>query len=278
MTLLELKRYGIQELKKASIDESEEKAKILLQYLLKYDNVKMIVNKDEIIPNEEIMDYEKMLNKLKEDMPLQYITNEANFMGLKFFVDERVLIPRYDTEILVEEVIQISKNIKNNPIKILDICTGSGAIAVALKKYISNSIVYAIDISKDALTVANKNAVNNNVEINFIHSNMFENINEKFDIIVSNPPYIRKDVIKTLNNDVKKEPSIALDGGVDGLEFYKILATESKRYLNSNGYIAVEIGYDQKKQVEGLYKENMWNEIYSKVDYSGNDRIVVAKG
>ena len=107
---------------------------------------------------------------------------------------------------------------------------------------------------------------------------MFENINEKFDIIVSNPPYIRKDVIKTLNNDVKKEPSIALDGGVDGLEFYKILATESKRYLNSNGYIAVEIGYDQKKQVEGLYKENMWNEIYSKVDYSGNDRIVVAKG
>lgn len=278
MTLLELKRYGIQELKKASIDESEEKAKILLQYLLKYDNVKMIVNKDEIIPNEKIMDYEKMLKKLKENMPLQYITNEANFMGLKFFVDERVLIPRYDTEILVEEVIQISKNIKNNPIKILDICTGSGAIAVALKKYISNSIVYAIDISKDALTVANKNAVNNNVEINFIHSNMFENINEKFDIIVSNPPYIRKDVIKTLNNDVKKEPSIALDGGVDGLEFYKILATESKRYLNSNGYIAVEIGYDQKKQVEGLYKENMWNEIYSKVDYSGNDRIVVAKG
>ena len=278
MTLLELKRYGIQELKKASIDESEEKAKILLQYLLKYDNVKMIVNKDEIIPNEKIMDYEKMLKKLKENMPLQYITNEANFMGLKFFVDERVLIPRYDTEILVEEVIQISKNIKNNPIKILDICTGSGAIAVALKKYISNSIVYAIDISKDALTVANKNAVNNNVEINFIHSNMFENINEKFDIIVSNPPYIRKDVIKTLNNDVKKEPSIALDGGVDGLEFYKILATESTRYLNSNGYIAVEIGYDQKKQVEGLYKENMWNEIYSKVDYSGNDRIVVAKG
>ena len=122
MTLLELKRYGIQELKKASIDESEEKAKILLQYLLKYDNVKMIVNKDEIIPNEKIMDYEKMLKKLKENMPLQ------------FFVDERVLIPRYDTEILVEEVIQISKNIKNNPIKILDICTGSGAIAVALKK------------------------------------------------------------------------------------------------------------------------------------------------
>ena len=220
--------------------------------------------------------YFQYINKLKNGIPLQYITNNQEFMKLNFFVDENVLIPRADTEILVEEVISLANDDKN---KILDVCTGSGAIAVSLAKYIKNSNVMAIDISKEALKIAEKNAFNNNVNIKFIESDLFNNLEENdFDIIVSNPPYIRENVINELSIEVKHEPKIALDGGKDGLDFYRKLSSESYKYLKEDGYLCLEIGYDQKNEViEILKNEKKYKNIYSKKDLFGNDRIIIAQ-
>lgn len=196
-------------------------------------------------------------------------------MGLNFYVNENVLIPQPDTEILVEEVLQLLK--QNVSKKILDICTGSGAIAISIAKMQENSTVTASDISKKAINIARKNSVDNNTDIEFVLSNMFEKINGKFDIIVSNPPYIEENVISTLPKEVQKEPYIALSGGEDGLKFYRIIAKEGKKFLNANGYIAVEIGYNQKEKVIELFEKEDYKEVYSKEDFGGNDRIVIAK-
>ena len=162
-------------------------------------------------------------------------------------------------------------------IKILDLCTGSGAIAVSLAKNIENADVVASDISQKALEIANKNSILNNVEINFIHSDLYENIKEKFNMIVSNPPYIRTEVIKELSKEVQKEPHIALDGGEDGLKFYKKIIEESKQLLENNGYLLLEIGFDQRKDVIELLEKNNYKNIYFKKDLGSNDRIVVAQ-
>lgn len=198
-------------------------------------------------------------------------------MKLNFYVDENVLIPQPDTEILVEEIINLYKNKK---CKILDLCTGSGAIAIALAKYVEDAQIVSSDISMKALQIAKLNAEKNLVhkKIKFIESDMFEKIDDTdFDIIVSNPPYIKTDVINTLDASVKKEPNIALDGGQDGLKFYKIIINKAHQYLSNNGKLFLEIGYDQKEDViKLLNKTGYYNEIYSKKDLSQNDRIVVA--
>ena len=200
-------------------------------------------------------------------------------MKLNFFVDKNVLIPRQDTEILVEEVIKIAQ--KTNAKKILDLCTGSGAIAVSLAKYLPQSEITAIDISNDALKIAKKNAVSNNVEnqITFISSDMFTNLNEeKFDIIVSNPPYIKTNVIENLDIQVKNEPHIALDGGKDGLYFYKKIINESYQYLKYKGFLCLEIGFDQKIDViELIENTNNFDGTYSKKDLYDNDRIIITQ-
>ena len=200
-------------------------------------------------------------------------------MKLNFFVNENVLIPRQDTEILVEEVIDIAKKI--NAKKILDLCTGSGAIAVSIAKYLPQIEVMAVDISKNALNIAKKNAITNSVDnqIIFIESDIFTNLeNEKFDIIVSNPPYIKSDVIDRLSEEVRKEPKIALDGGEDGLYFYNKIVKESYSYLKSGGYLCLEIGFDQKIDVIKLIEnEERFENTYSKKDLYNNDRIVITK-
>ena len=155
-------------------------------------------------------------------------------------------------------------------------CTGSGAIAIAICKNVEVDMV-ATDISKKALKIAKKNATKNEVNIKFLESDMFENIKEKFDIIVSNPPYIETLTIQSLPQEVKNEPLIALDGGKDGLDFYRILASNAQKYLNENGILAVEIGYNQGELVSNLFKKCGFVEVYVKKDLSGNDRIVVGK-
>ena len=182
--------------------------------------------------------------------PLQYITNHQEFMGYDFFVDENVLIPQPDTEILVEEVLKLAQAKKN--CTILDMCTGSGCIGISLAKRLQKDVqITLVDISNKALKVAEKNAINNKVNVQLIQSDMFNNIDtsKKYDIIVSNPPYIETDEILNLNKQVQNEPHLALDGGKDGLDFYRIFANEAYKYLNKGGYLCLEIGYNQKEKV-----------------------------
>ena len=197
-------------------------------------------------------------------------------MGLDFKVNKDVLIPRADTEILVEEVIKIANQFEN--IKILDLCTGSGAIGISLAKNIKNSIIMLSDISINALNIAKQNAIINNTIVKSIESDLFSNIGEKFDIIVSNPPYIETQTICTLDKEVQKEPKLALDGGTNGLNFYRKIIEQADEFLNKNGYLCLEIGYNQKNAViDMVLKTKKYSNTYSKKDLSGNDRIVICK-
>lgn len=279
MTISELIKKGMIELKNGNIEEPKLKARLLMQYVLNKSRQYVIVNDREELDNIKEKQYLEEIKILKKGVPIEHITHQKEFMKLSFFVDKNVLIPRQDTEILVEEVINIAK--KNNAKKILDLCTGSGAIAVSLAKYLPQAEIIAIDISNEALKIAKKNAISNNVEnqITFISSDMFTNLNEeKFDIIVSNPPYIKTNVIKNLDIQVQNEPFIALDGGKDGLDFYKKIINESYQYLKYNGYLCLEIGFDQKIDViELIENTESFTGTYSKKDLFDNDRIIVTR-
>ena len=278
MKIEDLLRIGLEKLN--NIDEADLKLKMILSDLLKEDKSYLVIHKDREISGNIEAEFLKSVERLKQGEPVQYIIGKTEFYGLEFNVNSNVLIPQPDTEILVEEVIDIyNKNYSNynENITILDLCTGSGAIAISLKKNLNNVEVFASDISTKALEIAKKNANKNNTEITFIESDLFENINTKFDIIVSNPPYIERDVLKTLSEEVKHEPVLALDGGEDGLEFYRKIAKDAKSYLKENGILAIEIGFDQKDSVIKLLEQEGYKDIYSKKDYSGNDRIVVGK-
>lgn len=251
-------------------------AKILLKYILQKEESYIIANANTQLTKMQENELINCINKITEGYPLQYITNQQYFMGLSFYVDENVLIPQPDTEILVETVIKniTELGIKNKfdlgNMKVLDLCTGSGEIAISIKKYLPEVQVFASDISKNALKIAQKNANNNKVKINFIESNMFENISETFDVITSNPPYIKTEEIRKLSKQVQNEPKLALDGGKDGLDFYKIIAKEGPKHLNKNGVILMEIGYDQGQAVTNLFKNSKCIK-----DYAGNSRVVV---
>lgn len=275
MKIKDLLKLGIEALNTSGIEEANLKCKILLTSLLRVRKEYLVIHNLDEVPENIVANFKNKLEELKNGKPIQYITNKQEFMGLDFYVNENVLIPQPDTEMLVEEAINIVK--QNVAKSVLDICTGSGAIAIALKKNLDSVQVTASDISVEALEVARKNAKNNEVEINFICSDMFENIVGKFDLIVSNPPYIENEIIKTLPQEVQNEPYIALAGGEDGLDFYKIIAKQGKKFLNSQGYIAVEIGYNQRESVIEIFELEGYKEIYSKKDYSGNNRVVVAR-
>ena len=275
MTIQELLEYGKSKLKTCNKKEINFITKRLLAYFIKKDFTYISTYPENKVNTEIEEMYSNAIEKICKDIPLQYIIKQQSFMGIDFYVDENVLIPRPDTEILVEEVIEIAKRDQKN--KILDMCTGSGAISVSIAKYLPKTEVIGTDISEKALKIAKMNAKNEEVNVKYIKSNLFENIYEKFDIIVSNPPYVRTEVIKDLDNEVKKEPFIALNGGKDGLYFYRKIIKKARNYLNCNGYLAVEIGYDQKKEVYKLFEEEKFTNIYSKKDYSSNDRIIVGK-
>lgn len=278
MTICDALKRGMIELKKDNIEYPKLKSRLIMQFVLNKTRQYIVVNDMDELEKENEKKFFDNIKKIRDGIPLEYITHKKEFMKLNFYVDENVLIPRQDTEILVEEVMDISENIKEK--KILELCTGSGVIAISLARYISGSKIKAIDISEKAIKVAKKNAIENDVysNIEFIKSNMFENLREeKFDIIVSNPPYIKRSIIKTLNNDVKNEPYIALDGGEDGLDFYRKIISESFKYLKHGGYLCLEIGYDQREDVIILLKEEKFKDIYCKKDLYDNDRVIVAR-
>ncbi len=279
MKIEELLREGKKVLEKNNIEEASIISRSLLQYVLKIDRNKLVINKDEEVENNKENEYIGYIKEVAAGKPVQYITNKQEFMGLSFFVDENVLIPQPDTEILVEEAIKYANQIKEN-VEILDMCTGSGCIGVALAKHVKNAKVTLVDISTKALEVAKKNAKENEVKekVNFIQSDMFENIKSKFDVIVSNPPYIKTKVINELDLQVQNEPKLALDGGENGLKFYEILISEAPKYLKENGKIFLEIGYDQKKEVEELARNSKnYKEIETVKDLANNDRVIELK-
>ena len=279
MTIKELLNQAVIMLKNENIDAPKNKARMLLQATLKKSREYLMIYDNKEVENIDRDRYIKNVKRLILGEPLQYITGIQEFMKLNFLVTKDVLIPRPDTEILVEEVIRKAENI-SNPV-ILDLCTGSGAIAVSLAKYIKNVHICAVDISSKALEIAKKNAelngVKNNIE--FIESNLFDKIKErKFDIIVSNPPYIETETIKTLSKDVQSEPKIALDGGKDGLDFYRKIADSGSKYLNRQGYICLEIGYNQRIAVRQILEnKKRYVNINCIKDLCGHDRVITAQ-
>lgn len=277
LTIKQTLTKGTIMLKNSNIESPKLKARLLLQYILKKSRQYLIVYDNQEVDKKAQWEYLVNIEKLTKGMPLQHITHTQEFMKMDFYVDENVLIPRPDTEILVEETIKISQTMERP--KILDLCTGSGAIAISLKKYIPSAQVYAVDISKKALEIAKKNAHRLEAEVKFIESNLFEKIkNEKFDIIVSNPPYIKKSDINYLSQEVQKEPQIALDGGYDGLDFYRKISYQAIDYLKFGSYLCFEIGYDQKEEVLEILKGiEHYTKTYCKKDLCGNDRVVITQ-
>ncbi|MCR5634912.1 MAG: peptide chain release factor N(5)-glutamine methyltransferase [Lachnospiraceae bacterium] len=272
MTYRQLLETGTRILKESNIDEYDVDAFELFEYTTGMKRASYILNTDEQVSEAEKERYLHVINKRSTRYPLQYITGTAWFYGTEYYVNESVLIPRFDTENLVELILQNEKESES----FLDICTGSGCIAIAIKDHLKNIKATASDISDKALEVARTNANGHNDEITFIQSDLFENINGKYDFIVSNPPYIERDVIKTLMPEVKDyEPLNALDGGEDGLDFYKKIIEESPAYLNKKGRLYFEIGYNQAGEVNRLMRDNGFEDILIKTDLSGNDRCVM---
>ena len=222
------------------------------------------------LPKEKL---DEGIKKLKKGYPVQYIVGNVNFYGNQLIVNKNVLIPRFETELLVEKTINYAKKYLKEPLDIIDIGTGSGAIAITLKKKL-NSNIDAIDISKEALKVAKKNAKQNAVEINFIHSNVFEKVEKKYDLIISNPPYISYD--DKIDDIVKNnEPHIALYAKKDGLEFYEIILKQVNNYINKPGIIAFEIGMNQGEKIKKLAKKYLnTDNIKIEKDLTNRDRYV----
>jgi release factor glutamine methyltransferase len=283
-TIEKLLKDGLNIIEKRDYNNPFLDVQLILSYLLQKDRIYLHMNKDEEVENDVSKKYYEMVERRNIGYPLQYMINSQEFMGLNFFVQEGVLIPRPDTEVLVEKIINIVNHtqLKNKTIKILDIGTGSGAIALSLAYYLKNSIVTAIDISDVAIVTAKINMDKiglSNVSIikaDILHQDINSDLNEKYDIVVSNPPYIEKSVIEKLQTEVSKyEPKLALDGGIDGLNFYRRIVDTFKNMHSEQGILAVEIGYNQKKEVTKIFENaDLFSEIETDKDLSGNDRIV----
>ena len=270
--------YGRKRLKDGGIASYALDSRLLLCHVLKVDNLFLLMHNDFALSAENKDKYLEMLERRLNGVPLAYLTNEKEFMSLMFYVDENVLIPRPDTEILTEFAI---KTIRENGFKIgLEIGAGSGAVSVSVCKYCEQMEMTAVDISEEALSVAERNAASNGVEnrLVFFRSDLFGQIPPfKYDIIVSNPPYIKTTDMESLSDDVKTEPELALHGGLDGLDFYKRITAESVSFLADNGVIAYEIGFDQAAAVKDLLASFHFTQIEVLKDLSGLDRVVAGK-
>lgn len=271
MNYRELYDTGKDRLEKAGIQEAALDARLLLEEVCRTDRNTLLVHGDRPVTEDEEKKYLAFVERRSVHEPLQQITGWQEFMGLRFRVTEDVLVPRQDTETLVEEVMRYLRD----GMEILDVCTGSGCILLSLLRYSNGCRGVGCDISEKALAVARENAEELGLSAEFIQSDLFESIEGKFEYIVSNPPYIRKDVIPTLMEEVKDhEPLIALDGGVDGLDFYRRITGEATEHLYPGGMLFFEIGYDQGEAVKMLMEEEGYEEVTVSQDLAGLDRVV----
>ena len=271
MTYREAIETGTRILHKENIADAKIDAWYLLQMACKIDRNFYYLHEEDELTAEQQSEYESTVHKRAEHVPLQYIIGEQEFMGLKFKVNSNVLIPRQDTETLVEEALRVVEP----GMRVLDLCTGSGCIIISLAKNVADISCTGSDISKQALLVAKENAKANEVEVEWERSDLFENISGTFDLIVSNPPYIPTGEIPGLMPEVRDfEPVDALDGKEDGLYFYRIITEKSPEYLTSDGYLYFEIGYDQGEAVSAMMRQCGYTQVEVIKDLAGNDRVV----
>lgn len=282
MTIADATKYIKKHLDDAGISESNNETRIILTELAGFDRTALLSHPDIIIDDEVWKKIEDCVNRRVKREPLQYIIGSWNFMGLQFDVKPNVLIPRPDTEILVETALE---NLHDG-MRILDLCTGTGCIIISLLHYSNDCTGTAVDISTDALKLARQNAykilvgkdsLDNKSEecIEIIGSDLYEEVSGTYDIIVSNPPYINSSVIDTLETEVKDfEPHLALDGGEDGLDLIRRIIDGSDKYLNRGGHLIMEIGYDQGDRVCKLMEEAGFIDVLCVKDYAGLDRVV----
>ena len=275
MTYREAVEFGTKCLTDAGVPDAALDAWYLLQMVCKIERSYYYVHGKEDITQDAQKEYEIAVQKRAEHIPLQYIIGEQEFMGLRFKVNSNVLIPRQDTETLVEQVLKIVKP----GMKVLDLCTGSGCVLISVLKNAPELTGMGSDISKAALLVAKENAKLHEVDAEWVRSDLFDNITETFDVIMANPPYIPTGEILSLMPEVRDfEPENALDGGADGLDFYRKIAGQVKDYLNPGGYVYMEIGYDQGEAVSELMRNAGFTEVEVIKDLARNDRVVKGKG
>lgn len=272
MQYAKLYQIGKEQLQKAGITDAELDARLLLEFICHTDRNALYAHGDQEIEDEKMHDFLQLIKKRAVHVPLQHLTGEQNFMGLDFLVNEHVLIPRQDTEILVEEIMRDL----HDGIRILDMCTGSGCILLSLLHYSNDCSGVGVDVSEDALAVARQNADRlAEKQAVFIQSDLFEKVEGSFDLIVSNPPYIRSQEIAGLMPEVREhEPHLALDGKDDGLHFYREIIKGAMSHLKRGGQLFFEIGYDQGEAVQALLAANGYTEIAVVKDYAGLDRVV----
>lgn len=283
MTYKELYEYGVGALKQADIAEAVLDARLLLEYICHTDRNTLLIHGDSVRSPMEEEFYKITIEKRKQHIPLQHITGEQEFMGLVFRVNEHTLIPRQDTEILVEEAMRYL----GDGMRILDVCTGSGCILLSLLKYSNECEGIGIDISENALLVAKENAKRLCLEATFLCGDLFEPLegfvsdktrDRLFDMIISNPPYIPSSVIQELMPEVREhEPHLALDGMEDGLYFYRKIIEKAPVYMRNGGLLLFEIGWDQANAVSSVLREKGFERIEVIKDYAGLDRVVKAE-
>lgn len=262
---------GMQKLKEAQIGEAQLDARLLLEEVCGTDHNTLLCHGDREVSEAEEEQYRKALEQRAVHVPLQHLLGYQDFMGLRFQVNEYVLIPRQDTEILVEEAMRYL----HDGMRILDLCTGSGCILLSLLHYSNDCEGVGVDISQEALQIAAQNAELLGIRADFLKSDLYEKVTGKFDLLVSNPPYIERAVIPTLMEEVREyDPYIALDGGEDGLDFYRRIIGGAQDYLKRGGQILMEIGSGQAQAVSELLREAGFKEIDVCRDFAGLDRVV----
>lgn len=271
MTLKEAYEYGQEQLKKAHIEDAALDAWYLLEYVTGTTRAMYFLDMNKALSVEKETQYCEYVATRAKHIPLQHITGVQEFMGLEFCVNEHVLVPRQDTEVLVESVLDVLEP----GMRVLDMCTGSGCILISLLKLGSQVTGTGVDISEEALEVACRNTEKIDVDATFLHSDLFSNVEGKYDVIVSNPPYIRTAVIEELKEEVKfHDPFLALDGKEDGLYFYRKIIEEASDYLKPNGRLYFEIGHDQGEDVSRLMRAAGFANVTVKKDLAGLDRVV----